>query len=377
MKNFRLYEATATMVGSIIGAGILGIPYVVSQAGFLVGFINLVVLGVIVFVLYLYLGEIILRTPGKHQLTGYAERYLGVWGKRLMLVSMIFGIYGALIAYLLGVGQAVSALVGGNALFYSLIFFAIVATIIYLGIDAVGESELIMAFLILVVVMIISGLTFSHINISNLVSYDLSKIFLPYGVILFAYMGLVAIPEAHEILFHHKSQLKNAIMLGTIIPFIVYLLFTFVTVGAISPEFFSPTEPATTAMNVVLGKTAFVFANLFAIVAMSTSFIGIGFGLKEMFMYDYYLSKRLSWGLICFIPLFIALSGVTNFIQAIALSGAFAGGLESALVVLMISKAKKLGIREPEYSIPYHPIISILFLAVFIAGAGYVIWGMF
>ena len=132
MKNFRLYEATATMVGSIIGAGILGIPYVVSQAGFLVGFINLVVLGVIVFVLYLYLGEIILRTPGKHQLTGYAERYLGVWGKRLMLVSMVFGIYGALIAYLLGVGQAVAALLGGNALFYSLIFLAIVATIIYL-----------------------------------------------------------------------------------------------------------------------------------------------------------------------------------------------------------------------------------------------------
>jgi len=55
-------EAIALLVGTIIGAGIFGIPYVIAQAGFLTGLITLGVLGTAVIILYLYLGEVILRT---------------------------------------------------------------------------------------------------------------------------------------------------------------------------------------------------------------------------------------------------------------------------------------------------------------------------
>ena len=369
------------MVGCIIGAGVLGIPYVVSQAGFLVGLIDLLVLGIIVMFLYLYFGEVVLRTHGRHQLTGYAERYLGKWGKRGMLFSMVFGVYGALIAYLLGVGSSLAALFGGSPLFYSLIFFAVVATIMYLGIDAVGESELFMAVLVLIIVGGIFIITIPHVTIQNLSGFNISKIFLPYGVILFAYMGIVAVPETHELLIHHGAQLKRAILVGTLIPIIVYIIFTFVVVGAVSPDSFASLAPndrvATIALHSVMGKTAFVFANLFAIFAMSTSFIGIGFSLKEMFMYDYHLNKTLAWVLTCSVPLVIVLMGLTNFIEAIAISGTFAGGLESSLVVLMISRAKKCGDREPEYTVPYHPLVGFAMILIFVAGAGYLLWDMF
>ena len=42
MRKKRLFEAVSTLVGCVIGAGILGIPYVVAKAGFVTGLVNIV-----------------------------------------------------------------------------------------------------------------------------------------------------------------------------------------------------------------------------------------------------------------------------------------------------------------------------------------------
>ena len=104
-KRKHFLEAIATLTGMVIGAGILGIPYVIAKSGFLTGLIDLVIIGLAILVLNLYVGEIVLRTKEKHQLTGYAKKYLGKWGKRLMMFSMVFGLYGALIAYTIKEGE--------------------------------------------------------------------------------------------------------------------------------------------------------------------------------------------------------------------------------------------------------------------------------
>ena len=118
--------ATATLMGFIIGAGILGIPYVVAKSGFLTGLIDIILIGVVVLFLNLYTGEIALRTKGSHQLTGYADKYYGKVGKYLMTFFMIIGLYGALIAYTIKEGQFLSAIlnpiIGGTPLIYSIIF---------------------------------------------------------------------------------------------------------------------------------------------------------------------------------------------------------------------------------------------------------------
>ena len=91
MPGKPLLEAIATLVGFTIGAGILGIPYVIAKAGFVTGIINILIIGILVLFLNLYSGEIVLRTKGDHQLTGYASIYLGKTGKFLMAISIIFG----------------------------------------------------------------------------------------------------------------------------------------------------------------------------------------------------------------------------------------------------------------------------------------------
>ena len=65
-KRTGFYEAIATLVGTTIGAGIMGIPYVVSKSGIVAGIIDIVLLGAVILMINLYVGEIALRTKKTH-----------------------------------------------------------------------------------------------------------------------------------------------------------------------------------------------------------------------------------------------------------------------------------------------------------------------
>jgi len=71
-KKRNFLSAAFTLTGTIIGAGILGLPYVFAKAGFVIGLFWLIFLGLTLIFVKLCLGEIILRTKQTHQLPGYA-----------------------------------------------------------------------------------------------------------------------------------------------------------------------------------------------------------------------------------------------------------------------------------------------------------------
>jgi len=359
-------QAIATLVGTIIGAGILGIPYVVAKAGFFTGIATITGLGIVVIVLYLYLGEIVLRTKGFHQLTGYAERYLGVWGKRMMTFTMVFGIYGALIAYIIGEGQVLAAIFNGPTILFSLLFFAIASLIIYLGVKAVGESELWMVVVTIAIVFILALMAVPLISTENFTSFKVRNLFVPYGVVFFAFLGAAAIPEMREELVRNEKKLKRSIIIGASIPIAVYLIFTVIVVGVTGLQ---TTEVATLGLGQIIGRHVILIGNLFAVLTMATSFLTLGLALKEMYNYDYNINHQISWGLTIIIPLIIALSNVTTFIKAIGIAGVVAGGLEGILIVLMAFRAKKFGNRKPEYSVKLNKTLAVLIIAIFVLGA--------
>ncbi|MBS3172082.1 amino acid permease [Candidatus Woesearchaeota archaeon] len=272
MNSLSTFRATALLCGTIIGAGVLGIPYVISQVGFIPGFFIIIIIGLAMMMLNLFLGEIVLRTPGNHQLPGYAERYLGKTGKKLMMFSMVFGIYGALIAYIIGSGQALATVFGLSSITFSIAFFVVASSIIYIGLKTIAKSEV---FFITTVFLIFSGLFLYSIfsgkfNLANLATINLKNIFLPYGVVLFAFIGTAAIPEMKEYLSHDKKKLKKTIIIGSLIPLFAYLLFTFAVLGITGAK---TTEIATIGLGESFGKFILIIGNLFAALAMFTSMI--------------------------------------------------------------------------------------------------------
>lgn len=371
MGRKAFFEAIATLMGCVLGAGILGIPYVVSQSGFLIGVIWILGLGFGLLLINLYMGEIVLRTKGFHQLTGYADKYLGKKGRVLMTISMVVGIYGALLAFIIGVGNSLHAIFPALSSFqFSLIFFIAVTLFVLVGLKLIENLEVGMGAGMIIVAGIIAVILFfsQHFNPGNLLNVNIKNLFIPYGVVLFAYLGTAAIPEMHEELHKNKKLFKKAIIWGSLLPIIIYSVFTLVVIGVTGA---TTTQVATIGLGYIYGEYMVVFANLFAVFAMTTSFMCLGLALKEMYFYDFKLKKLSAWSLTVIVPLFLFFLGIKNFIETLWFAGSIATALAGFLIVLMHWRAKRRGDRKPEFSLRKNYTIGIILIILFSFGILY------
>jgi len=361
--------SVALMIGMLIGAGILAMPYVIYQAGFWTGMLVLVFIGFAILFMHLYVGEVVLRTNGKHQLVGYVEKYLGKNAKHILTFSTIFMINGALIAYILGEGVALKSVFGGNSFVFSMAFFIIMAVLVFFSLKFITSSEVLIGLTMIVMVLLVCFLSSFHVDFKNFQGFDLKNFFIPYGIIFFAVVGGGAVPPMKVLLEKRKKDLKKAILLGTLIPLGVYALFSIIVIGVVGKNFNLLTQGvATVALGAVLGKNMNIFVNLFAVFSMATSFIAMALMMKWVYQYDYKMNKHLAWFLTCVIPLVLVLLNITTFVRVLALIGAIGGGIEGIMIVLMHYKAKKFGDREPEYSLPNNLFISALLISMFTLG---------
>jgi len=375
MKNKDLFYAVATLIGTTIGAGIFGLPYVIAQSGFLPGIILLIFLGGIMLLVNLIYGEITLRTAKKHRLVGYAGKYLGKNGKRAAFFSSLFVLYGSMLAYIIISGQFLSSLfggyLGGNEFIYSLISFAFVSAGIYFGLKVIEKIELLMTVFLLAVMGMIFFKGLPFVESANLLSFNSSQSFLPFGVILFSIGAMSAIPELEHILKKDQKRVKKAIILGTLIPNTLYIIFILVIVGASGV---ATSKEALSGFSLAIGDGVATIGFTFGILAIITSFLMIGTNLKEMFMYDYGINKNLAWLMACFVPLAIFILGMRDFIEVINFVGGIAGGLAGILVILIYLKIRsnpRLGDLKPAYQIKVPKIILSLMILVFMLGIVY------
>lgn len=340
------------MIGAIVGVGIFGLPYVISQAGFFVGFFELIALSAVILALHLLYGEVILRTKEPHRFIGYAEKYLGQNVKRLVMFTVILGSYGGLLAYLIVGGDFAARLLqpffGGSVFFYSLLFYFVMSLMILAKIKTVGRIEIIMTAALLLVMAVIIGFGLNKINFQNLATVNFGQSFLPYGVILFAMAGSAAVPIVRDLMAGEETKIKKTLVWGTLIPAVLYALFIFTVVGISGAN---TTKETLAGLSLYFGPSIIFLGRIFGLLAIATSFLIFGEYLEETLNYDLKLNKTLSYLLVVGVPLIAFLGGMRNFIDTIGLVGAVAGGVEGILLVLMISKAKKLGDRPPEYSL--------------------------
>ncbi|RLG17648.1 hypothetical protein DRN62_00405, partial [Nanoarchaeota archaeon] len=268
----------AAIVGTVVGAGTLGIPYVFAQSGFLTGLLTLIIVGFMSTLVMLYTAEIVLRTREIRQMPGLAGKYLGKRGKHFMLALQVIGIYGALMAYLAGIGVSFRDILGGDSLLYSTIFLIFAFPVVYKGLRMIEEVE---GFLLVIKVLLISILCLlllPEIKLENLSQFDLRLWLYPYGVLMFAWSGYTVIPNLERIMEKDKKRMKKVILLAMFFCFLIYFGFALAFVGALDGEV---EEIATESMK------GDILASLFAIFLLSTPFLILSWVLKDIFKYDY------------------------------------------------------------------------------------------
>lgn len=371
-------KATLTLSGVIIGVGTFAIPYAVWQAGILIGVIFLFAIGALVTLIHLMYGEIVLRTEEKHRLPGYVKKYLPARISSVISIVPIISLFGVLLIYLIVGGKFLSFLlepllsglfISNGPAVYVLLFFILGSLVILRDKNVFARAEEVFTLGLIAVTLVIFIIGFPAFKLNNIdfSVFALKKSFLVYGVIFFSLTGLSAIPELREMFGSREgSKFRKAIILGTFIPIVFYLIFT---IGVIGISGNNVSEEAISGLGNILGGKILALGVALGFLATITSFWAVGLTLKKIFWYDYGVNKYTAWVIACFIPLIVYFMGVTNFIPVIEIIGGILGGIEGTILVAVYLRARRLGKRAPEYFINlpnliYYCIPVVFFLVI-------------
>jgi len=367
-------EVIFTIVGCGIGSGCLGTAYSARYSGFPVITFWLIVSGILTLISMYYVAETALRTRRLVQLPGLADRYVGPIGKILIFLAVAINSISCLIAYFSGSGNIFNELFGLPNWVGTLIFLVPAALVTWFGLKAVGVAGKYLSILmcVLIVVLTAASLISKDADLSRLFVSNWTYAIPVFNVAAFSYIGQYLVPDLARGLSHDPKKLAPSLLTGQII---VAVLLIMVPLGcfAINPAN-EITQVATVAWGRAIGLWAFFTANIFALIAMFTSFCPITQTLVSnivdffKFESDSKVSIRLPiMTVVIAIPLFLAVGGFVGFVDAIYFSGTFAAAIMAILPIFMVNQARKTGDIEPEWncgklaSWPVQAVILLLY----------------
>ncbi|MBI4128779.1 MAG: hypothetical protein HY460_01895 [Parcubacteria group bacterium] len=370
MKS-HFWLASALLASTIIGVGMFALPFAVQQAGVVPGVILLGILTAIVLTVHLAYGEVVTRGGDRHRLVGHAERYLGKSGKLFAQFSTVFGLFGALLAYILIGGSFLATLFGGLIPFshnvFTWIFIVLGGVALASGVRVIAEVGFIGTVALVGMVAALFLFSLSRLSFDSYIPVTLSRFFVPYGVILFALGGRTAIEEMHAYLVGNGRVFRNAILAGTVLPAALYLLFVLavigMTPGRVSQESFQGLEQ-------VLGAPIAIFGAILGLFAVTTSYLPIGFNLLNSLRYDFHIPQSAALALVIGIPLAAYSAGIANFIGVIGIAGVMMGGVEGVLILLMHERAHAQHGGQSGYLFSIAPPVRWIMIAILVGGIG-------
>ena len=388
LKYHRLTPAEVifTVVGCGIGSGSLGTAYSARLSGFPVITFWLIVSGILTLISMYYVAEAALRTKMMVQLPGLAERYVGKSGRFLIFLAVVINSVSCLIAYFNGSGSIIHQAMGVPTWAGTIIFLVPAALVTWGGLKAVGVAGKYMSsiMVVLIVILTAASLLSKDADISRLAVSNWKYAVPVFNVAAFSYIGQYLVPDLARGLAHQPKKLASSLLIGQIL---VAALLIMIPLGcfAVSPAN-EISQVATIAWGEALGSWAFFTANVFALMAMFTSFCPITQTLVTnivdffRFKSDEAVGTRLPIFIVVLgVPLFLALSGMVGFIDAIYFSGTFAAAIMAILPIFMVRGARMKGDINPEWNcgkLASWPVYSLM-VFLFGAAAVYAIAGTF
>jgi amino acid permease len=367
MRSFFRYYLfpIATFSSGVIGVGFLSLPYITLKVGFLPMVFYFILLTAIVLTLNIMFSHIALKTPDFKRWPGFVEFYFGRIPKKIVLVTYTVGGFGVMLVYLIIGGQflhiALSPILGGSLMVYTLVFFAAGSICIFLATRSISHIDF-AAFLLVVLIFAVIGVKgYPYIKLSNMSwfgqqGFSLSKTdwFLPYGALLFSLWGAGFIPEIEEMVRGRKQVLKRIMVISTLATAAFYALFAFLILSITGSH---TSESALVALQSYLGSNTASAALLMGVLTTVMAYVAEGVLLKKIFMYDVGQKRIPSWLVVSCMPLVLLLLGFNSFIPIISFIGGVLLSIDGILIVLIY---RKIGGNN----IVMYPMIGIFLLGI-------------
>jgi len=330
-------EGLAVLIGTQIGAGVLGLPYASSKVGIIPAIC--VLFGVMILLLFTAL--IILKFSAEMkgaQMSNIAQKVFGRFGGWSMYLSILITSFGALLAYIAGMGSVFSNLFGVSETFGALIFWIFASFIIYLGLEASGKTELIMSFIMLLLFIGTAIMLLPHAKLENGLYVNLGGILSITGVAIFALGCHTVIPDVYRGLGDYDKA-KKVVILAFLIPAIIYAIFmsAFLLVfGKNTPQI------ATQGLEILYGRLGMIIGNLIPLLAITTSYIGLGLAQQSNSREFLKLKKPIAWAITTIPPIAVYLAGIKNFADVLAFAGNTGDLIAFILLPILMWIAEKI-----------------------------------
>lgn len=358
--NKKLFSGSLLILGTAVGAGMLGIPLVTAQAGFFSALFFSAFVALFMCLTGLLFLEAIFWTKNEANLMTISQVFLGPFGKVLASGSFLFLYYCLLSAYFSAaaplIGELVWAFTGFSiaksvSSFFFLLFFG---SIVVCGMYWVNWFNTLSVFVMVgsyFALVFFGSLT---ISLERLQRMDFLEGVWSMPILFSAFGYHNVIPSLTAYFLRDKVIMQKVIILGSFLVFVVYALWQYLILGAIPLEVLQQGASIDNAFHYLQksGPIIAYFSAIFGFFAIVTSFFGVSFSMID-FLGDALGKKRSGkdrWilAILTFIPPFlIANTNPQIFIQALELAGgvgeAILNGILPVLFVWVgISYRKKI-----------------------------------
>lgn len=315
----------------------------------------------------LLIAEINFRTKKNLQLVGLADKYLGKFGGACMGILVYATLFGAMLAYLVGTGDAIAALFGVSAGIGSMAVFTFSAIIIYLGLGVFKNFQFIFTIAAGLIIILFGFLSAPHAQFSHIVYTDMSQIFFPYGVILFAFHTATTVSESYSLLPRKITDFRRVIMYSSGAIIALYALFCLCVVSVTGNN---TTQVGTIGLAHAVGPSIFFLSNIMALIIMMNNFILSGIVIRDSCMWDLRIPKIFAWLIAISIPLILFVAGLRDFITILDVVGGVLISIELILLLIIYMRAHSAGdYLGTRYDTPYGRYFAAILLIIFVIGA--------
>lgn len=373
-KKLTTWEAACIITGYGIGGGVLSLPYLAQRNGILISLLILVAAFAASYVLHLMIADLALKTDDGGQIIACLSKFLFRGKLKNVLTVSFFVLMLAILCtnltgYITGAEEIIVSLLNIPPIVAKLIFYIVAASVVLLGLKAVGVSEKIaMAVIFALIGVLAAASFFAPANPVPLVKLDLNGALAFYGMAMFSLAAFFSVPQAVVGLGGDRQKIRKAVFLGFLNNFVIIVVVCFCAMYA-SKEV---TSVAMIGWSAGIGLWAQIIGSVFTVLAMLTTYWSLSLALADIVRETVHWNRSLSWLVATLPSLVLALFNLGNFMEFMRL----AGGLISIIVAVMTIPAFMNARREVPGSILKHngnAVCIIISIAYVLMGIGNVV----
>jgi tyrosine-specific transport protein len=192
--------------------------------------------------------------------------------------------------------------------------------------------------------VLVVSIGFQGIQVENLAKSDFSKSYVIVPLLLASFSFQMIVPSLVGYLNQDRALTRRAIMIGTGVSFVIYVLWNAIVLGhesSLGDEALARAYAAGLPPTQILSgseRSWFAFyIHCFSFLALVTSFIGISWGLFDFLADGLKVRKQGSnrlflWILVISVPLILASTYPQGFISALESTGAYGDTILNAMI---------------------------------------------